>query len=110
MATRKKRKSGFGALALVLLIAGGWAVATLRGADPGAPPAPHVAKPLPVATLEDSSFACDGRDRCPQMRSCAEARWVLRHCPGTKMDGDGDGIPCETQHCTAEAPALAMAQ
>ena len=63
-----------------------------------------------IATLDESSFTCDGRDRCPQMRSCAEARWVLRHCPGTKMDGDGDGIPCETQHCTAEAPALAIAQ
>ncbi|MDO9359336.1 MAG: excalibur calcium-binding domain-containing protein [Polaromonas sp.] len=33
------------------------------------------------------------------MTSCAEATWVLKNCPGTKMDGDGDGIPCEQQLC-----------
>ena len=110
MARGRHRKSGFGALALVLSIAGIWAIVTLRGADPGAPPAPHVAKPLALAAPLESGFRCDGRNRCPQMRSCAEARWVLRHCPDTRMDGDGDGIPCETQHCTAESPALAMAK
>lgn len=110
MAAGKNRKSGFVALALVLSIAGAWAVVTLRGAEPGAPPAPRVAKPLPVATLDEASFACDGRNRCPQMRSCAEARWVLRHCPDPRMDGDGDGIPCESQHCARELPALAIAK
>jgi hypothetical protein len=33
------------------------------------------------------------------MRSCAEARFYLATCPDTQMDGDGDGIPCEDQHC-----------
>jgi hypothetical protein len=33
------------------------------------------------------------------MHSCEEATWFLNHCPGTKMDGDGDGIPCERQWC-----------
>ena len=42
---------------------------------------------------------CDGRIHCAQMRSCADATWVLRHCPNTAMDGDGDGIPCEQQWC-----------
>jgi len=28
-----------------------------------------------------------------------EATWFLQHCAGTKMDGDNDGIPCETQWC-----------
>jgi cold shock CspA family protein len=45
------------------------------------------------------SYHCDGRTRCAQMRSCADATRVLEHCPGTEMDGDGDGIPCETQWC-----------
>ncbi|NQD79390.1 excalibur calcium-binding domain-containing protein [Pseudomonas sp. CrR14] len=44
-------------------------------------------------------FSCDGRTHCSQMRSCAEATYFLRNCPGTQMDGDGDGVPCETQHC-----------
>ena len=44
-------------------------------------------------------YACDGRTRCSEMNSCDEARWVLRHCPNTEMDGDGDGVPCEQQWC-----------
>jgi hypothetical protein len=46
-----------------------------------------------------ASFACDHRKHCSQMRSCAEANYFLAHCPGVKMDGDNDGIPCEEQWC-----------
>jgi hypothetical protein len=47
-----------------------------------------------------SSFACDGRMHCSQMKSCEEAKYFLQHCPNVKMDGDNDGIPCEQQWCT----------
>ncbi len=56
----------------------------------------------PAATLPPvaaSSYQCDGRTHCSQMRSCAEATYFLQHCPNTKMDGDRDGIPCENQWC-----------
>ncbi|MBV0932669.1 excalibur calcium-binding domain-containing protein [Marinobacterium weihaiense] len=43
----------------------------------------------------DSRFRCDGRQHCSQMTSRAEAEFFTRNCPNTKMDGDGDGIPCE---------------
>jgi micrococcal nuclease len=43
---------------------------------------------------------CDGRKRCSQMRSCEEANWFLKNCPGMEMDGDGDGVPCERQWCS----------
>lgn len=43
---------------------------------------------------------CDGRKYCSQMTSCAEATFFLRNCPGTQMDGDHDGVPCERQWCT----------
>lgn len=46
-----------------------------------------------------ASFRCDGRQHCSQMSSCAEATFFLKNCPGVKMDGDGDGIPCEQQLC-----------
>lgn len=46
-----------------------------------------------------ASSRCDGRIHCSQMKSCAEAKYFLANCPGVKMDGDGDGIPCETQWC-----------
>ncbi len=32
-----------------------------------------------------------------QMKSYAEAKYFIEHCPNTKMDGDNDGIPCERQ-------------
>jgi Excalibur calcium-binding domain len=46
-----------------------------------------------------AKFTCDGRTMCSQMTSCEEATYFLRNCPGTKMDGDGDGVPCERQFC-----------
>jgi hypothetical protein len=45
------------------------------------------------------SFRCDGRTYCSQMTSCAEATFFIRNCPGTKMDGDRNGVPCEKQWC-----------
>ncbi|WP_332309787.1 excalibur calcium-binding domain-containing protein [Methyloversatilis universalis] len=45
------------------------------------------------------SFKCDGRTHCSQMTSCAEATYFLRNCPGTQMDGNNDGVPCEKQWC-----------
>ncbi len=52
-----------------------------------------------VAPAAAPKYACDGRQHCSQMHSCEEATWFLRHCPNTKMDGEGDGIPCEQQWC-----------
>jgi cold shock CspA family protein len=48
---------------------------------------------------DPSPYACDGRTHCSEMTSCAEATYFIEHCPGTKMDGNGDGIPCESQWC-----------
>lgn len=44
---------------------------------------------------DSSPYRCDGRQHCSQMTSCEEAKWFVRNCSDTKMDGDGDGIPCE---------------
>ena len=46
-----------------------------------------------------SSFKCDGRVYCSEMTSCAEATYFLQNCPGVKMDGNNDGVPCERQWC-----------
>lgn len=50
----------------------------------------------------NSKYRCDGRKHCSQMKSCDEAKFFLKNCPNTKMDGDNDGIPCENQFCTSE--------
>ena len=48
---------------------------------------------------DSSTFRCDGREHCSQMGSCAEAQFFQSNCPNTKMDGDRDGVPCESQWC-----------
>ena len=45
-----------------------------------------------------SHYSCDGRKWCSQMHSCEEAKFFSTHCSDT-MDGDNDGIPCESQWC-----------
>ncbi len=61
-----------------------------------APPASLSSTKLPVP----SDFKCDGRNMCSQMTSCREATLFTQNCPGMKMDGNGDGVPCEQQWCT----------
>ncbi|HIE15492.1 MAG TPA: excalibur calcium-binding domain-containing protein [Bacteroidales bacterium] len=69
-----------------------------------APTGQNIAKLTP-ATAHDNSikmngtFQCSGKIYCSEMSSCAEAKFYLRNCPGTKMDGNNDGIPCEKQWC-----------
>lgn len=67
---------------------------------PDTPP-PSTLSP-PVVQQADSPFKCDGRTMCSQMTSCAEAHYFVLHCPNTKMDGNGDGEPCEQQWCNAD--------
>jgi hypothetical protein len=59
-------------------------------------------KPANFFSDEENSghnFHCDGRTYCSQMNSCAEATFFIRNCPGVKMDGNRDGVPCEKQWC-----------
>jgi hypothetical protein len=66
---------------------------------PAATAAPDPATLAVERSAGDPDYRCDGRVYCSQMHSCEEATWFLQHCPGMKMDGDGDGVPCEKQWC-----------
>lgn len=56
--------------------------------------------PLPLSlTQQDHTFQCSGKSKCHEMTSCDEAIYYLKNCPGTLMDGDGDGLPCEDEWC-----------
>ena len=46
---------------------------------------------------QEEQFQCNGKVWCTEMTSYEEAVFYLHNCPNTKMDGDGDGIPCERQ-------------
>jgi endonuclease YncB( thermonuclease family) len=41
------------------------------------------------------SFTCGAKTYCREMTSCQEALFHLQKCGLTRLDGDGDGIPCE---------------
>lgn len=92
---------------LLLIAAAAWAgYFHILGIAPFAKPSVAAnATPPPPASTRDllapphQAFRCDGRTHCSQMRSCEEATYFLKHCPNTKMDGNGDGVPCERQWC-----------
>ena len=60
---------------------------------PNAATAHGAVKPLQP---KQEKYHCDGRTYCPQMTSCEEATFFINNCPDTKMDGDNDGLPCES--------------
>ena len=39
--------------------------------------------------------ACGAKRTCGEMAGCDEARFYLRECGLTGLDGDADGVPCE---------------
>jgi len=95
-------------LALVAIGVIGWQAythqyaRTLSAASDEAPVAAQtksLADRLSLPARPSQAYSCDGRTYCSQMTSCDEAKFFLANCPGTKMDGDGDGIPCERQWC-----------
>jgi len=43
-----------------------------------------------------SGYSCGGKRYCREMNSCAEAYHYLNQCGVYRLDGDGDGVPCES--------------
>lgn len=46
------------------------------------------------AKTNTEGFSCEVKKSCKQMSSCAEAKFQLKTCGNTGIDGDGDGKPC----------------
>ena len=68
-----------------------------KSASNAQPSTPELSSSVP--TITQPSVQCDGRTLCSQMTSCDEATFFINHCPNTEMDGDNDGVPCESQWC-----------
>lgn len=60
-----------------------------RGEPPGPDPSRESGKPA-------ADFTCGTKHYCREMTSCKEAIFHLEECGLTRIDGDGDGVPCET--------------
>nr|WP_269747379.1 excalibur calcium-binding domain-containing protein [Imhoffiella purpurea] len=43
----------------------------------------------------EPSSACSSKRTCGEMTSCTEARHYLTDCGLSRLDRDGDGVPCE---------------
>jgi endonuclease YncB( thermonuclease family) len=58
----------------------------------------HAATPFSAPAASGPAaggFTCDAKRYCREMTNCAEARFYLSQCGLSRLDGDGDGIPCE---------------
>lgn len=59
-------------------------------------PVPPTTTPIPVPE-PTSDFSCSvPKTVCAQMLSCSEARFYLTSCGVNRLDGDRDGMPCES--------------
>jgi endonuclease YncB( thermonuclease family) len=44
----------------------------------------------------EADSVCNGKRYCGQMTGCAEAKMYLKQCGVSSLDGDKDGVPCES--------------
>lgn len=65
----------------------------VRSAEPRSyTPAPRAV----VRPKRERRQQCSGKRTCGEMNSCAEANFYLDECGVSRLDGDGDGVPCES--------------
>lgn len=62
----------------------------------GGTQASRAGRPAAAPPAHTSGFSCDGKTTCGQMRSCGEAQYHLLQCGNSRLDRDGDGVPCES--------------
>ncbi|MEI8572883.1 calcium-binding protein [Methylomonas sp. LW13] len=88
------KKSGYRFITVLLVVAGVSILSKFgnQNVTTGQPVLPIAEPPKPT-----QNFQCLGKVHCSEMTSYEEAEFYLQNCPGTKMDGDNDGIPCEQQ-------------
>lgn len=98
------------ALLLTLETIVGTSAENLRSVAAPNPPDIPIATKYPLAEAfffsaqsQPREYKCEGKIYCSQMTSCEEAKFYLKNCPGVKIDGDGDGIPCESQWCNSRS-------
>lgn len=65
-------------------------------AQPLSPTPTPVTTPTQPSTPSTTGFTCAGKTKCGQMTSCQEAYFYLNNCGLSRLDGDDDGVPCES--------------
>lgn len=99
---RSEKGSGiFGRVVVLILVLGmgSAAYSVLNGKSVSIS---NASRSLPLSSAINArrdDYSCAGKTHCSEMISCDEALFYLKNCPGVKIDGDGDGVPCERQLC-----------
>jgi Staphylococcal nuclease homologue/Excalibur calcium-binding domain len=60
------------------------------------PPAGSRSSQALAKAKASGSHQCGAKRYCNEMASCEEARFYLTQCGLTRLDSDGDGVPCES--------------
>ncbi len=94
---RRKKSTRFHSRIFALLFVVGAGMAVYRYGPPKMGGSNYLNSMPKQAQQFKEEYHCQGKVYCSEMRSRHEAMFYLRNCPGTKMDGDHDGIPCESQ-------------
>ena len=68
-----------------------------HGRSSAPPPAAATTAPVAPAAAHSAGHTCGAKRYCHQMTSCEEAGFYLTQCGVKSLDGDGDGVPCETR-------------
>ena len=58
--------------------------------------APATTIPASSGAVIPAEFTCAGKTYCREMASCDEARFYFTSCGLSRLDGDSDGLPCES--------------
>jgi endonuclease YncB( thermonuclease family) len=65
------------------------------GGSPRASASTPTARTVAASSPASSGGSCGIKRTCGEIASCAEAQHYLRDCGFSKLDRDGDGVPCE---------------
>jgi endonuclease YncB( thermonuclease family) len=55
-----------------------------------------ITNPAETKNPTETNFQCGSKRYCREMTTCEEARYYLQNCGLSGLDGDLDGIPCES--------------
>ncbi len=73
-----------------------WRKGTCATASAPATRAPAAPTAAPTSATTSGGFTCAGKRYCREMTSCEEAKFYLTQCGVRSLDGNHDGVPCET--------------
>ncbi len=73
-----------------------WRKGTCTTASAPAARVPATPTAAPTSAASSGGFTCAGKRYCREMTSCEEAKFYLNTCGVRSLDGNKDGVPCET--------------